>query len=807
MLTQHFTMKLQSALCTALLAAGLTASVPASEPISLTIRADQPGAKINPAMWGIFFEDINLGADGGLYAELVKNRGFEFPDSMMGWSRPVPISKSGGIEIRTDAPFNPANQHYLRFNSAGDPMTRVSNEGFRGIGVKAGERYVFSAQVRAAEGKPVLRIELVGTNGSVLASARMKAIPSEWTQLSASLRASATDPKARLDLILEDASAVDLDMVSLFPAKTWKNRPGGLRADMVQALADLKPGFLRFPGGCIVEGFNLGNRYQWKKTIGPVEERQTMINRWNIEFKHRLTPDYFQSFGLGFFEYFQLSEDIGAEPLPILSCGLACQFNSGEACPLDKLDPFIQDALDLIEFANGATTTTWGAKRAAMGHPAPFNLKMIGIGNENWQQPYIERYAKFHAALKEKHPEIQLVSSAGPGPADERFNFAWPKLRELKADIVDEHCYANPIWFLSSTHRFDSYDRNGPKVFFGEYAAQSDKIVSVNNRNNWDCALAEAAFMTGMERNADVVRMASYAPLFAHIDGWQWTPNLIWTDNLRIHGTPNYYVQQMFMHHRGDVVLPVKLTGDDAPTAAAGGIDLSCYQGAAEFKDIVVTSGGRILLQNTNVTKGGRLGDSSWHDYTLTLKARKISGPEGFIIGFRYDQQNTRVQWNLGGWGNTKHGIQSQLGVQDSIVAQVPGKIEADRWYDVKVELQGAKIRCSLDGQLVQELEVPLPRREGVFASAARDEQTGEIILKVANARPVASEASIKLDGLQRVGGEAKAIVLAANLGDVNSLDEPAKVKPVESTLEVKGTKFQYQFAPNSFTVLRLMGK
>jgi len=807
MLTQHFAMKLQSALCAAILAAGLTIGATASEPLSLTIRADQPGAKINPAMWGIFFEDINLGADGGLYAELVKNRGFEFPEAMMGWSKVSTGAANGSLAIRTDEPLNASSPHHLRIESGGAGNFGVANEGFRGIGVRKGEAYDFSAQVRVVAGSPSVGVELVGENGTVLAHTHIGKLPGQWKKVSVTLKPITTSAKARLNVVLEGKGKVDFDIISLFPRKTWKNRPGGLRADMVQALADLKPGFLRFPGGCVVEGFNLANRYQWKNTIGPVDERKTMINRWNIEFKHRLAPDYFQSFGLGFFEYFQLSEDIGAEPLPILSCGLACQFNSGEACPLDKLDPFIQDAIDLIEFANGPVTSTWGAKRAAMGHPEPFNLKMIGIGNENWEQPYIERYAKFHAVLKEKHPEIQLVSSAGPGPADARFNYALPKLRELKADIVDEHCYANPVWFLSSTHRFDDYDRNGPKVFFGEYAAQSDKIVSVNNQNNWDCALAEAAFMTGMERNADVVRMASYAPLFAHIDGWQWTPNLIWTDNLRIHGTPNYYVQQMFMHHRGDTVLPVKLTGDDVPTAAAGGIDLSCYRGAAEFKDIVVTSGGRTLLQNTNVTNGGRLGDSSWRDYTLTLKARKISGPEGFIIGFRYDQQNTRVQWNIGGWGNTKHGIQSQLGVQDSIVAQVPGKIEADRWYDVKVELQGAKIRCSLDGKLVQELEVPLPRREGVFASAARDEQTGEIILKVANARPVASEASIKLDGLQRIGGKARAIVLAANLGDVNSLDEPTKVKPVESTLEMKGTQFQYQFAPNSFTVLRLKGK
>jgi len=433
--------------------------------------------------------------------------------------------------------------------------------------VKAGESYDFSAETRAIDGKPVLRVELVGASGNALATARLKNIPENWKRITTTLRANATDSKARLDLILEDQGTVDLDMVSLFPRKTWKNRPGGLRADMVQMLADLKPGFMRFPGGCIVEGNVLSNRYQWKTTIGPVAERKLIINRWNFEFKHRPTPDYFQSFGLGFFEFFQLCEDIGAEPLPILNCGMACQFNSGELCPLGQLEPYIQDALDLVEFANGPVASTWGAKRAAMGHPRPFNLKLLGIGNENWEAPYIERYARFHQVLKAKHPEIQLISSAGPSPDDKRFHYAWPKLRELRADIVDEHCYANPKWFFENTHRFDTYDRNGPKVFFGEYAAQSDKVVSVNNRNNWECALSEAAFMIGLERNADVVCMSSYAPLFAHEDAWQWRPNLIWVDNLRSYGTPNYYVQQLFSRNRGDRVLPVKLEAPEAGRA------------------------------------------------------------------------------------------------------------------------------------------------------------------------------------------------------------------------------------------------
>ncbi|HWY31106.1 MAG TPA: alpha-L-arabinofuranosidase C-terminal domain-containing protein, partial [Candidatus Acidoferrum sp.] len=508
---------------------------PAANPVGIEIQTDKPGAKINPAMWGIFFEDINFGADGGLYAEMVKNRGFEFPDALMGWSKLSPSKARGQISVHNENPFNAANPHYLHIESEGKDLFGVANEGFRGMGVKQGEAYNFSAQIRVVSGSPKLRVELYGGDGALLDSLRLQNFSNDWQKLSGVLHPNDTDAKAKLYVLLDGKGAVDIDFISLFPEHTWKNRPGGLRADMVQALADLHPGFLRFPGGCIVEGSELNKRYQWKKTIGPIEERPLLINRWNYEFLHRPTPDYFQSFGLGFFEYFQLCEDIGAQPLPILNCGMACQFNSGELCPLDALDTYIQDALDLIEFANGDTNTAWGAKRAALGHPEPFNMKLLGVGNEQWGPQYIERYEKFAAALKAKFPKIQLVSAAGPSPADERFKFAWSKLPALHADIIDEHCYDQPAWFLSNTHRYDSYDRNGPKIFMGEYAAQSDYTVSVKNRNTLECAIAEAAYLTGLERNADVVCMASYAPLFGNLEAWQWTPNLIWVNSLNLY--------------------------------------------------------------------------------------------------------------------------------------------------------------------------------------------------------------------------------------------------------------------------------
>jgi len=531
---------------------------------TLTVDVAKPGATINPAMWGIFFEDINFGADGGLYAELVKNRGFEFPEPLMGWAKLVPPKGSGTVTVRDDKPFNAANPHYVRVQSEFDGPIGLSNEGFRGIGLKQGESYNFSARIRNVSGTPKLTIRLYGGDGAVLDSLELKNVTGDWAKYEGALHPNETSAKSWLAVIVEGKGTLDLDFISLFPAQTWKNRAGGLRADMVQALADLHPGFLRFPGGCIVEGKVLATRYQWKNTLGPVEERKVLVNRWNYEFLHRPAPDYYQSFGLGFFEYFQLCEDIGAQPLPILNCGMACQFNSSELCPLDQLDTYIQDAIDLIEFANGAVTTPWGAKRAALGHPEPFNMKLLGVGNEQWGQEYIDRYTKFAEALKARHPEISLISAAGPSPDDTRFKFAWEKLVPLHADIIDEHSYAKPEWFLDSAHRYDAYDRHGPKVFMGEYAAQSVSTVNVKNRNDFECALSEAAFLTGLERNADVVRMASYAPLFAHIDAWQWTPNLIWTDNLRIMRTPNYHVQSLFSRNRGDQVLPVAISGASA---------------------------------------------------------------------------------------------------------------------------------------------------------------------------------------------------------------------------------------------------
>lgn len=533
---------------------------------SLVVDINKSTAKINPNMWGVFFEDINMGADGGIYAELIKNRSFEFFRPMMGWKNLGPV-KEGNYLILNRQMNSEANPRYLRVakNSLNNSPIGLRNEGFRGMGVKQNNTYEFSLWYRLPAPGISIRVELVDSNGEVIGKTSLK--PSQannqWQYQEVSFTSSKTDPKANLQIWFDGEGTIDVDMISLFPTDTWKGRKKGLRADMVQTLADLKPGFIRFPGGCIVEGFDLSQRFQWKKTVGPIESRQLIVNRWNTEFAHRLTPDYFQTFGLGFYEYFLLAEDLGAEPLPILNCGMACQFNTGEVVPLDQLDEYVQDALDLIEFANGSVNTQWGKLRADMGHPAPFNLKMLGVGNENWGPQYVERLKVFQDALKKYHPEIEIIASSGTDPEGERFEYLDKELRAMKIDIIDEHFYRSPEWFLSNVTRYDNYDSKGPKIFAGEYASHSKNNKKPEYRNNWEAALSEAAFLTGVERNADVVQLASYAPLFAHIDGWQWTPDLIWVDNLNVFVTPSYHVQKMYSTNKGTDVVPFLRDGNN----------------------------------------------------------------------------------------------------------------------------------------------------------------------------------------------------------------------------------------------------
>ncbi len=559
----------------------------------LDIDLSRPGAAIQPTMYGIFFEDINFAADGGLYAELVKNRSFEFPNPLQGWKT------FGRVEVRSDGPFE-RNPHYVRLSDPGhnQKYTGLDNEGFFGIGLKAGEDYRFSVWARApfgGEGK--IRIEFVrpssGEARQYFSQAHLVIDSAEWKKYEVIMPSPLTEPKATLRIFDENPGVtVDLEHVSLFPVDTWMGHSNGMRKDLAQALADLHPGVFRFPGGCIVEGTDIETRYNWKNSVGPVENRPLNENRWEYTFPYRFFPDYYQSYGLGFYEFFLLSEEIGSEPLPIVNCGLACQYQNNDMSAhirVEDLEPYIQDALDLIEFANGGTDTVWGALRAEMGHPEPFNLKYIGIGNEQWGEEYPARLEPFVKAIRAAYPDIRIAGSSGPGSEGEKFDYLWPEMRRLKVDLVDEHFYRPYEWFSSQGARYDGYDRKGPKVFAGEYACHAKG----HKYNHFFAALHEAAFMTGLERNADIVHMATYAPLFAHIEGWQWRPDLIWYDNLRSYRTASWHVQQLYSQYRGQNVL--KTTTD-------GGVALCGAEGQDGLFASAVKDGDNIYVKIANIS-------------------------------------------------------------------------------------------------------------------------------------------------------------------------------------------------------------
>ncbi len=549
----------------------------------IDVKTTKLGAPVQSTMYGIFFEDINYAADGGLYAEMVKNRSFEFPQRLMGWRA------YGKFEVRNDGPFE-RNPHYVRLSYSGhrDKFTGLENEGFFGIATKKGATYRFSVWARCPEGgKSTLEVSFVDNDtmgeDQRFATAKVNVSGKEWKKYTAELKSPVTEPKGALRIFLEgDKATTDVEHVSLFPTDTWKGRENGMRKDLAQALADMHPGVFRFPGGCIVEGTDLESRYQWKNSVGPVENRPLNENRWRYTFGHRFFPDYYQSYGLGFFEFFQLCEDFGCEALPVISCGLSCQFQNpdptkpGVHVPVDQLDDYIQDALDLVEFANGPVDSKWGKVRADMGHPEPFNLKYLGVGNEQWDYDeqhggfgpvFTERLKKFSDALRSKYPTLKLIGTTGPNSEGWDFDLLQPRMKELKVDLYDEHYYRNEQWFLSHGLRYDSYDRKGPRVFAGEYACHGRG----KKWNHFETSLYEAAHMTGIERNADLVHMATYAPLFAHVEGWQWRPDAIWFDNLRSFKSVSYYVQQMFAMNKGTNVLSLTMQGK--PVAGQEGQD------------------------------------------------------------------------------------------------------------------------------------------------------------------------------------------------------------------------------------------
>lgn len=799
-------------------------SVPApaapAQPVTLTVHVDQPGAHVSPRLYGVFFEEINHAGEGGLYAELVRNQDFEEtgPEDSQpaGWSFRSEGQARGSMTLDTAHPLNAAHPRSLRLDVTAVLSGRVSvlNEGYWGIPVRKGASYRLSLYARRSAGRGgSLAASLEGAGGQVYANAVISGLAADWKRFACRLTANAGDPAARLVLSTPIPGSLWLNVVSLFPAATWKQRPHGLRVDLAGKVAAIHPAFVRFPGGCYVEGNRLANAFRWKNTLGDIADRPGHLNdNWG----------YWSSDGLGFHEYLQMCEDVGAAPLFVVNCGIAHY----DVVPMDQLQPWIQDALDAIEYANGPMTSHWGALRARNGHPAPFGLRYVEIGNENGlfgrlggtREQYAERYRAFYNAIKARYPHLQLI-------ADTRVPYSM--------DLVDEHFYNGPGWFWANTDLYDHYDRRGPRIYVGEYA-----VTQGCGRGNLRAALAEAAFMTGLERNSDIVRMASYAPLFVNIHNRRWNPDAIVFDAAQSYGTPSYYVQKLFAQNRADVVLSMDLNIKSTPAPTVkGGIGLGTWLTQAEYKEIAVTQHGQTVYRSDfaqsashwqplrgdwKVVDGAyqqsagaddrramlvdpALSDAS--DYTIHLKARKLGGTEGFLILFHARDENNYTWWNVGGWGNHEHGLEkSSGGGKIPLGRRVPGSIETGRWYDIRIELEGPRIRCYLDDQLIHDVQDrPVPTFVAVAGTAGRGR---EIILKAVNGADLPIKATIRLENAGSLGSTGQAITLtSSSMDDENSLAQPAKVAPVSRSISGIAPRFTFTFPARSVTVLRLKRK
>ncbi|MBB3188100.1 alpha-L-arabinofuranosidase C-terminal domain-containing protein [Microbacter margulisiae] len=776
----------------------------------ITVEVNKPGHKISPMLFGIFFEDINLSTDGGMYPELVRNRSFEDADTLQYWKFISADGQSKASIASADAqvrppilPLNPYNRKSLCIKANG--AFNLVNDGYWGMNIIQGDCYTFQLAARTTDDfRAPLTIRIVSSTGKELASGEIKAFGTQWQYHSLDLSASGSDPKAHLEISGTGKGTLYLDMVSLMPDKTWKNH--GLRIDLADALDSLHPRFMRFPGGSFVEGVNIADMYNWKNTIGNIDMRTPLRNLWG----------YNSTNGIGFQEYLQLAEDLGAEPLFCINAGMSY----GEVVPMDRMGQWEQDALDAIQYANGPVTSVWGSLRAKNGHPEPFHLKYIEIGNENGGTTYDKRWELIANAIHAKYPNIKLIADEWEGGHP----------HDPMPAIIDEHYYNNPDWFIWNAHKYDSYDRKGPKVFIGEYA-----VTSGTGKGDLRGAIGEAAWMTGMERNSDIVEMGSYAPLFCNANHRAWPINLINFDSYRWYGIPSYYVQEMFSNNQGTVELPVSI--EHAPVfeipVSSGCIGLGTRNSSAEFKDLqVVSSKGKILfnpkfsqiddqwrksprsewtaqngvLKNSSNTFWGSaifMGDTAWTNYTITLKARKISGEHGFQIYFRNKSRNNHSGWDIGESGDTTCSMTYGLLSDTKKI-----NIESGRWYDIKVVIRGNSIKGYLDGKLIQELSDADVNVKDMNASASYDDKSGDIILKIVNssAKPVKTE--IDLTGAANLTGNGKAIVLtSASPLDENTLEDPTKVSPKTEMINFSGNTLTRLFPGNSLTVLRLTTK
>ncbi|MCX5260626.1 carbohydrate binding domain-containing protein [Streptomyces canus] len=807
-----------------LVAAGLVPAPAHAEDVTdyaITVDPAARGAKIDDTMYGVFFEDINRAADGGLYAELVQNRSFEYSTADNSSYTPLTswtVSGTGQV-VNDDGRLGERNRNYLSLGAG----SSVTNAGYNtGIHVEEGKKYDFSVWARADAGT-ALTVSLQDADGTLAPARRVTVTKSGWAQYKATFTATGTSSDGRLTVASSAAAA--LDMVSLFPRDTYRGEPNGLRKDLAQKIAALQPGFVRFPGGCLVNtgsmedysaasGWQRKRSYQWKDTVGPVEQRATNANFWG----------YNQSYGLGYYEYFRLSEDIGAMPLPVVPALVTGCGQNKAVVDEALLKRHIQDTLDLIEFANGPASSTWGKVRAKMGHPKPFHLTHIEVGNEeNLPNEFFARFKEFRAAIQAKYPDIQVISNSGPDDSGTTFDTAWELNKDAKVDMVDEHYYNSPQWFLQNNDRYDSYDRNGPKVFLGEYASQG---------NTFKNGLTEAAFMTGLERNADVVKLASYAPLFANEDYVQWRPDLIWFNNHASWNSANYEVQKLFMTNVGDRVVPSTATGTPSLLAPiTGAVGLSTWATTAAYDDVRVTGAdGNTLLTDDfsgdasrwTHTGGGSwsvqdgqyvqtdvnaentmvsAGDPSWHDYDLKVKATKKAGKEGFLVAFGVKDTGNFYWWNIGGWNNTQSAVEQAVDGGKSTLISKAGSVETGRTYDIDVKVRGRQVTLYLDGQEWGGFTDDKPA-EPFRQVVTKEQKTGDLIVKVVNAQNAAARTAIDLGGA-KVASRARVTTLAAGPDAVNS-ETATAVAPVKSTFDGVAGKFSYTFPANSVTFLRI---
>ena len=767
-----------------------------AENAKITIQADKTSHRISPLLYGIFFEEINRAGDGGLYAEMVQNRSFEDADKPVAWNLDTAGETKAVISIENTNPLNENNPHYLKFqiDQYEGAKAAVTNEGFKGMYFQKGKNYELSfyARIDSNYGTALINAALINEEGRNLVNESISRLTQEWKQYKMTFEAPEDCSKGKLQISASHKGTIYLDMVSLFPANTWEARSNGLRRDLAEMLDAMKPAFVRFPGGCFVEGNKIANAFRWKETIGDIAQRPGHWNLWG----------YRSTDGLGYHEYLQMCEDLNSEPLFVINCGMAHE----DHVPMDQMNEWVEDALDAIEYANGPVTSTWGALRAKNGHSKPFNLKYIEIGNENSGDLYQERYDLFYNAIKAKYPNMNIVADV--------ITTGRP------TEIIDEHYYSNPEFFISNAERYDNYDRKGPKVYVGEYA-----VTQNCGHGNLRAAIGEAAFMTGMERNSDIVVMASYAPLFVNVDWRQWNPDAINFDSSRCYGTPSYYVQKMFSEARGDYIVPIELQSPLVDVSTKGQIGLGTWATKAQFKDI------RILRDNKEVFRsdfsknldGWRPVRGDWKivdntleqdntgndmriminnldlsDCTIELKARKLDGAEGFLILFRTPDDGTKSWWNIGGWGNTQHAIE----IGGIVGKEVPGKIEIGRWYDVRIELAGNSIKCYLDNNIIH--DVKLPQQKTLYAVASRNERNNELILKAVNVTDKPVETELDFQGLKNAPVSAVASVLTAPDGATeNSLNEPTTVFPQTEKLNISKTEFVHEFPAQSVTVLR----